>query len=233
MNLKSLGLSDYEEKAYTALVKLGKSKASQISKESGVSYGRIYEVLGSLDRKGLVKTVPERTKMFVPADPGNLMEIINNKEKKLLSMRKEVTKLKQFYETHEEEVVKMAHGRWNFFKMIKAREPPKTFKYSIKYTSEPKPEGMRMDKKLITQGIDVKVLARYDQETQKHVNKWLKINTNIKKIKNSGATIGIVDSEIVIGLIKSNVTLSIKDKAFVELMKDLFLEEYNHAKLIE
>ena len=117
--------------------------------------------------------------------------------------------------------------------MIKEKDKPKTFKYSIKYTSEAKPEWLRRDKEMIKKGIDVRILTKYNKETEKDIKKWLKINRKIRKTRNKGATIGIVDSEVVIGLIKSNVTLSIKDKAFIELMKDLFLERYNHAELIK
>ena len=60
--LKELGLTEYEAKVYTTLVKLGKSSSAEIAKESGVSYGKIYTVLGSLERKHLAKVVPEKTK---------------------------------------------------------------------------------------------------------------------------------------------------------------------------
>src|SRR3989338_8763947 len=97
MNLKELGLSDYESRAFEATVKLGKASAIQISRLGRVSYGRIYEVLASLENKGLVKVVPEKTKKFIPADPENLNKLIEEKEKILSSLREDVKKLEQFY----------------------------------------------------------------------------------------------------------------------------------------
>ncbi|MBW3022798.1 helix-turn-helix domain-containing protein, partial [Candidatus Woesearchaeota archaeon] len=49
MDLKELGLTENEAKAYETLLRLGKTSASHISKESGVPYGRIYNVLSSLE----------------------------------------------------------------------------------------------------------------------------------------------------------------------------------------
>ena len=232
MELKSLGLSNYESRVYECLVKFGKSSAGKISKESGVSYGRIYEVLGSLENKGLVKTLPDKTKMFIPTNPKYLIGLVEKKEKEFSTIRKEVDKLKQLYEIHEEEVVKVVQGRKNFYKMINGKDEPKTFKYSIKYSSEIKPELLRKDKLFIKKGVDVKSLNRYGEETKKDVNKWLKVNKNIKQIKNEGVALSVVDSEVVIGLINNNTTISIKDKAFIGLMKDLFSAKYKLSKNI-
>ena len=52
-----------------AVLKLGKAGASEISKESGVPYSRIYDVLASLEHKGLVKIIPEKGKKFIRATP--------------------------------------------------------------------------------------------------------------------------------------------------------------------
>jgi len=71
-----LGLTNNEAKVFDTLVKHGKQGSSSISKHSGVSYSRIYEVLGSLERKGFVKVIPEKSKKFVASDPEELKEII-------------------------------------------------------------------------------------------------------------------------------------------------------------
>ncbi|WP_110926597.1 TrmB family transcriptional regulator [Bacillus massiliglaciei] len=51
--LKKLGFSEYEAKAYLALVKQGTATAYQVSKESGVPRARVYDVLSSLTEKGV------------------------------------------------------------------------------------------------------------------------------------------------------------------------------------
>ncbi|QRG68431.1 TrmB family transcriptional regulator [Brevibacillus choshinensis] len=52
--LQLFGFNQYEAKAYTALVSLGKSNAYQISKESGIPRARIYDTLETLVSRGLV-----------------------------------------------------------------------------------------------------------------------------------------------------------------------------------
>lgn len=232
MDLKNLGLSKYEEETYKALIRLGKATASQISREGNISYGKIYEVLASLERKGLVKVIPEKTKMFVAENPEKLMALINKKEQELGLLKKDIKKLKQTYDIHEKEIIQMVKGKRNFYKIIREMKPPKKFKYTIKYTSEFQPEWVREDRKLLKKKVDVKSLSRYDKETKKNIEEWLKINLNIKKIENKGVAIDIRDSEIIITLIKNNIILSIKDNAFIDLMKNMFLETFKNAEKI-
>ncbi len=232
INLKELGLSEYEEKAYEALVKLGKSSASKISREAGVSYGKIYEVLAALERNGLVIVIPEKTKMFAPADPSNLMKLVDEKEKKLEQLREKVKELKQVYEVHEKEIVQMVKGKRNFYKIIREMPRAEKFSYSIKFTSEYNPEFVREVKEEIKRGVDVKTLARYDEETKTNIKKWLDVNPNIRKMGNKGVAFSIIESEAVIALINNNIILSIKDKAFIDVMKQLFEAYYALAETI-
>ena len=69
--------------------------------------------------------------------------------------------------------------------------------------------------------------------TKKDVKKWLKINKNIKNFENQGVAINITEHEIMISLIKSNVTLLIRDKAFTKIMKKMFLASYDDAEKIK
>ena len=233
MDLRQLGLSEYEEKAYKALIQLGKASACEISREGQVSYGKIYEVLASLERKGLVMVIPEKTKKFVPSDPKNLMKLIDNKEKQLAEIRKEVKDLKQVYDVHEEEIVKLAKGKRNFYKIIKNRKPIKEFNYTIKYAMEYHPTWVRQHKEMLKNKVDLRTLTRYDNETKESVKKWFKIEKTIKKIDNNGVAMAISESEIIISLIKSNIIMSIKDKPFIDLMKTLYLNTYKNSPKIE
>ncbi|MBN2052983.1 TrmB family transcriptional regulator [Candidatus Woesearchaeota archaeon] len=232
MELKNLGLSDYEQRAYETLVKLGKASASDISRNANVSYGKIYEVLASLEHKGLVRVVPEKAKKFIPTDPANLIRLIDRKEDELKQTRKKISELKKFYDIQEKEAVEVVKGQRNFYKIIRAMKHPKQFKYTIKYTSEFNPEWVREDKKLTAEGVELKCLVRYDPESENNVRAWLKINPHIKKIKNTGVAIDIRESEIVITLIKNNTIILIKDDALVKIMKELFKSYYDSAESI-
>lgn len=233
MDLKQLGLSEYEEKAYVALVKLGKSSASSISHEGEVSYGKIYEVLSSLERKGLVRIVPEKTKMFVATDPANLMKLVQKKEKELHELKIDVRDLKQSYETHEKEVVQIVKGKRNFYKIVNEQVSAKKFNYAVKYTSEFRPEFIRGVEKALKMKIPSKSLTRYNEETKENIKKWLKIYPDIRKMGNKGVVLSINESEVLIVLINNNTSMLIKDKAFSDVMKTLFEGAYEKAERIK
>jgi len=232
MNLRQLGLSEYEEKAYRALVELGKSSASKIARQGEISYGKIYEVLNSLEAKGLIKIIPEETKKFVASDPKSLMKLIDKKEKDLLELKKDIKNLKQSYEVHKEEIVQVVKGKKNFYKLAKASPPAKKFSYSIKYTGEYHPDFVKGVKAHKRKGVDSKTLMRNSEETKKNIKKWLKVTPHIRKIENKGVAIGIDESGVLIVLLNNNMSLLIKDKAFGEMMGVLFRNTYKNAEKV-
>jgi sugar-specific transcriptional regulator TrmB len=58
--LRRFGLGPYEASAYLSLLDEGAATAGRISRSSGVPRGRIYEVLESLERRGLASVSPEK-----------------------------------------------------------------------------------------------------------------------------------------------------------------------------
>lgn len=227
MDLKELGLSEYEEKAYLSLIRLGKSTASAISRDGQVSYGKIYEVLAALENKGLVKVIPEQTKKFIASNPENLMKLVNKKEEELLEIKKNIRDLKHIYEEKEVEPVMLVKGKNNFYKLTKEQITSQKYSYSIKYTFEYHPDFVQSSKRTLQRKVDNKVLGRFDNETIPNITKWKKINPQIKSIENNGVAMSIQDDEeVMIALIKSNTSMLIRDKSFAQLMKTLFLNYY-------
>ncbi|OGJ20879.1 hypothetical protein A3K73_09245 [Candidatus Pacearchaeota archaeon RBG_13_36_9] len=225
-----IGLTKNEARVYKTLVRFGKLGAGETSRESGVSYSKIYNVLDSLISKGIVKVIPEKSKKFVPSSPEALIELIDKKQKKLEKAKEKVKELKKFYEIKEKNPVVMEIGRKGFYKIVKELKEGKEYSYSIKYTSEYKPEFVRDALKSKRKGIDGRTLTRYDKETEKEVKKWLKVKKEMRKIENEGVAMSIIDDdEVMISLIKSNVTLLIKDAPFAKIMKKMFEETYKTA----
>ncbi len=229
-----LGLTKNESRAYETLIKFGKLSAGEVSSHSGVSYSRIYDILNSLIRKGLVEVVPEKTKKFIPSSPQALLNLIENKEKILQKTREKVKEMKEFYKVKEKNPVIMGIGQQAFYRLVKNMKDAKKFEYAIKWSSEFRPEWVRNSKNKRKRGVDLKALARYDIETQENVKKWLKIEKNTKRFENEGVAVDIRDNnEVLISLIKSNVTIVIKDTAFGKIMKQLFLDSYKSAEPIK
>jgi len=231
---EELGLSKNEGKVYEVLVKFGKLGAGEVSGRSGVSYSKIYNILDSLINKGLVKVIPEKSKKFVPSSPESLIKLIDERKRKLEKAREKAKELKRFYEVKEKNPVTLMYGRKGFYKIVKELKKPEKTNYTIKWTSEYRPDWARDIEGHLKKGKDVRSLTRYDNETEKDVKKWLKINKNIRKFENEGVAMAIIDDEeVMMALIKSNVTMLIRDKAFIKVMKQLFLNSYENAEKVK
>jgi sugar-specific transcriptional regulator TrmB len=227
LEFKELGLTSNETKVYELLLRLGKLTAANISKESQVPYGRIYTVLASLEEKGLIKTIPEETKKYVPSDPEKLHEIIDTRIKSLMDIDNKVKELKKIYEEHDIEPVLIAKGKSNFYKVSKETKKPQKSNYTIKYSFEPNPIWMRDTKERIKAGVEVKHIGSFNKDTEKAIKEWKTVIKEIKPIDNDGIAMSIIDDEeVMIGLIKSNVTMLIRDRAFAKIMRQLFIKYY-------
>lgn len=106
--LEELGLTSYEAKTYHTLLSIGISDAKEVSLQSGVPWGRIYDVLGTLEGKGLVESQSSRPKQFIPAEPRIALEILlelKNREIELLkdSAARIESELNAAYQIPEEE----------------------------------------------------------------------------------------------------------------------------------
>ncbi len=71
--LRELGLTEYETRAYLALLERGVLTASQVSDYSNVPYSKIYETLGSLERKGWIETDRGRPSRHFPRAPSEAL----------------------------------------------------------------------------------------------------------------------------------------------------------------
>jgi sugar-specific transcriptional regulator TrmB len=231
MDFKELGLTPNETKVYETLLRLGKTSAGQLSKESQVPYGRIYTVLASLEEKGLVKVVPEETKKYVATDPEKLHEIITSRIQNLTQMESKINELKKIYDEHDIEPILIAKGKSNFYKIVKEMKETKKYEYNIKYSFEPNPLWIKNTKDKISGGIDTKTIGKFDLESKKSIKQWKKTLKEIKPIENDGVAMSIIDDEeVMIGLIKSNTTMLVRDKAFAKIMRQVFTKYYENTE---
>jgi hypothetical protein len=229
VDFTELGLSRNEAKAYETLLHLGKASAGQLSKQSGVPYGRIYDVLASLEHKHLIRIVPEETRQYVPTDPEQLDELIAERMKKLTETQVKIKELHSLYAQQEQPAVQVITGRGTFYKITRSFPKAEKRSYSIKYGFDPHPEFVRENKVMKQKKIEHLTLGRIDNETRKNVEIFKKINPRIKQITNEGIAWSLIDDKAMwIVLIKSNATLVIRDKPFIDMMAELFKFYYEH-----
>lgn len=87
-DLTDLGLSEYETSAYRALLETGPTTAKALSDASGVPMGRIYDVLGSLESRHLVRSqAASRPKKYVAVDPDTALDRVLEDRKRELEER--------------------------------------------------------------------------------------------------------------------------------------------------
>jgi len=84
-SLRDLGLSEYEARAYRALLRSGPTTAKELSRTSEVPMGRIYDVLNGLEQHQLVRSqAASRPKKYVAVEPDvGLDRLLEAKQREL------------------------------------------------------------------------------------------------------------------------------------------------------
>lgn len=101
--LRELGLTDYETRAYIALLERGVLTASQVSENAGVPYSKVYETLTSLERKGWIEAESGRPGRYFPKAPSEALATVKLQlEDKVKVWEKIISsELQPFYEKRE------------------------------------------------------------------------------------------------------------------------------------
>jgi sugar-specific transcriptional regulator TrmB len=75
LRMMQLGLSEYEAKAYMALLIENPLTAYEIAKSSGIPTSKIYEVIRKLEKRGIMQAIHgERSKMYTPLSPDEFVQ---------------------------------------------------------------------------------------------------------------------------------------------------------------
>ena len=77
--LDKIGLTSYEIKTFSTLLKSAELTASDISQKSGVPYSKIYEVLGGLEEKKWIGSDDSRPTKYFPKSPSTGIETTKQK----------------------------------------------------------------------------------------------------------------------------------------------------------
>ncbi|ELZ54520.1 MULTISPECIES: TrmB family transcriptional regulator [Halorubrum] len=99
-SLRDLGLSSYEDRAYRGLLSLGTGTAAAVAEESGVPKGRVYDALGGLESRGLVRVQTDREpKRYAPVEPAVAVDRLVETKRRELRQRIET------YESGKSELI--------------------------------------------------------------------------------------------------------------------------------
>ena len=93
--LRAFGLTNSEINVYLTMLPLGPVEAKEVYKRSKVPFGKIYNVLYSLDRKGLVNVQYTRPKVFQAVSPDLAVKnLLNQKDKELCELSEKANDVK-------------------------------------------------------------------------------------------------------------------------------------------
>lgn len=115
--LKNIGFTKYESKAYIALTKDGILSAPGISKSSGVPKSRVYDIINMLISKKMIEEFPGTPRKFKARTPDFVFnEIMNGREKNLQQMKEDIVTLKKklndLLETTEKRYIETDNVLW-------------------------------------------------------------------------------------------------------------------------
>jgi sugar-specific transcriptional regulator TrmB len=107
--LEHIGLTKNESAVYLTLLKEGTAKTGEILKNSNLNSGKIYEILDSLKKKGLVsESIINNVKHFTAAPPLQILEYLHTKREELENdesiIIKEIPRLEKLRKTKSKQV---------------------------------------------------------------------------------------------------------------------------------
>ena len=114
--LHRLGLTEYESRIYLVLVRKGPIKASELSFFGQIPRAKTYGAINELERKGLVRIIPEKPEVYAAVSPGEvLMPVVNKLARELTETSGIVESLMLTFETNKSvkrDGPKEADGFW-------------------------------------------------------------------------------------------------------------------------
>ncbi|GEM_PF-6180325 len=122
---QKLGLTEYESKAISAMVRQDEATAQQISDIAEVPITKIYSVLTSLENQGLIKCTFERPKRFKVLEPSQVVDLILRKRKEeIKDLEKTVAKYVRYLEEEYQNSSPISHKEsvWSIPRSLIAEE---------------------------------------------------------------------------------------------------------------
>mgnify|MGYP001617518075 FL=1 len=115
--LSNIGLTERESKVYLALLELGSTTTGPLVKKSKVPNSKVYEILESLQNKGLVSYVIKgKIKYFQGANPRKILTLFKEKEREIERLLPELEK-KQL-SAKEKQSVEIYEGKRAIFALF-------------------------------------------------------------------------------------------------------------------
>jgi sugar-specific transcriptional regulator TrmB len=160
--LQRVGLTEYEAKAYLALLNTHLSTATQVSEKSGVPRTKIYSVLEALRNKGWVRVYSDVPLLFKTVQPlkvfekakedyAEFLEVVKMALKEEVNNMKEKFVIKRFdvglgglkEEIKKAKTVEISNATADFIKKVSGAFRPDAVVKVLLFPAEAKPSNMQ------------------------------------------------------------------------------------------
>ncbi len=230
--LEELGLSRRETACYLALIELGSTKTGVLANKTEIPSSKIYEILGTLSRKGLVSSVTiGEIKHYQAANPDTLLARID-KKRELAKRLVPILKAKQQY-TVKQSVelyggIKAIHALYTA-RIEEAKPSEEYLVFSI--DEENKTDSLNLLFKNLAarrneKKLDVKILK--NKSTRPHHSPTKPFIRYIHTIGPQGITI-FRDTVIILTWGETPTAVKIESATMANQLKAFFHEQWKHA----
>ncbi|GMQ65221.1 TrmB family transcriptional regulator [Vallitalea maricola] len=222
-DMKKLGLSEYEVKAYLNLLEEYPVNGYVLSKNSGIPRSRIYEVLDSLKNKQIVfEQVEDNTTQYYPLEPKLLIGKLKNNFDDILNNVDKYTK-KVYYEQQKDNKLLVIKGRDKIIDFVSTLISQANKRIAVSIWEEEINDMRAMLDAAIKRGVNVKGIYFGKNNSYKDIVSHRRIERYLSE-KSERYMIVIIDRiQVVSGIISrgedSQVTWT-KDTGFVDMSED-------------
>ena len=215
--LMNMGLNEYQASALSYLLYLGETKATTLSKASGVPNARVYGILEDLSQRGLVTVRPGRPALYSPMTPDDIAAAL------VADTRQEIRRRLRIVESYIEEFSSAAEnvflkagkvqGRVPLLRIVSVGdvsidETRKLYRdaqrsiYILTRAMDYFPEVTDELRAAVSREVDVKVLMMSDLRlSDEDVNRRNDMIACIKDATDGAAEIRVCDEVIIRGCI--------------------------------
>jgi len=248
--LKNLGLEDSEVEVYLALLELGPSSVSEITKKAGISRTLGYHVLEKLGWYGLVDQASSKSKKIIYSaqHPQRLVQHVKNKkniwDKKVKDVENYLPNLLSLYKMSDKPIVRYQYGDEGLKNIYIENLESKTEILSIlDVDGWDVPEFRQFGKWYIKERVKRKIPERilmleresvheyYSDPSRLTDYKWIKFS-QLPGILDLGGEINIFENKVLIAITKkpNRMGIIIESEVLANLMKAMYELAWNVGK---
>ncbi len=216
--LKMLGLTEYEAKAFMALILLGGGEADNVAEFGKIPRTSVYKVLDSLEKKGFAKMIQGKPRIYKPVDLEILEERFTRYVKDLFSHLKLAQEM--YGEKGEPQLVYTMYGKSNVLRKIGEiiDQSENEILLSSPKLGEIRKELAEQIKKAITRNVKIVVVTSRTQRPPRNTEVHYKEGLIATDIVSDGKRALIADAELAACGYSDNPVLAQHLKHFIEIL---------------